>query len=148
MIEATLGCLEACRTAWGAATGTEEMEEADMGGGVSVFGVCITLRILEVVFLIGEPFGMVVGVGGMEVLLDALVLEPVSDGVERVPRREEQVLELLADGRSNAEIAARLYITEGTAKTHVKHVLRKVGVSNRSEAGALHRGTRPGRRAG
>ena len=39
LMEATLGCLEACRTAWGAITGTAEMEEAEIGGGVSVLGV-------------------------------------------------------------------------------------------------------------
>jgi DNA-binding CsgD family transcriptional regulator len=56
-------------------------------------------------------------------------------------RREEQVLQLLADGRTNVEIAARLYITESTAKTHVKHVLRKLGATNRAQAGALYRGS-------
>lgn len=58
---------------------------------------------------------------------------------EGLTRREEQVFALLGDGISNAEIADRLYITEGTAKTHVKHVLRKVGAENRAHAGALHR---------
>lgn len=53
--------------------------------------------------------------------------------------REEQVLGLIADGYTNAEIAERLYITESTAKTHVKHVLRKLGVGNRAQAAALHR---------
>jgi DNA-binding CsgD family transcriptional regulator/GAF domain-containing protein len=54
-------------------------------------------------------------------------------------RREEQVLALLGEGATNAQIGARLYITEGTAKTHVKHVLRKLAVENRAQAGALVR---------
>ncbi|MGY0541471.1 LuxR C-terminal-related transcriptional regulator [Nocardioides sp. YJ-D4] len=54
-------------------------------------------------------------------------------------RREEEVLELVASGLSNADIADRLYISEGTAKTHVKNVLHKLGVENRIQAGALYR---------
>jgi DNA-binding CsgD family transcriptional regulator/GAF domain-containing protein len=53
-------------------------------------------------------------------------------------RREEQVLQLVAGGLSNAQIAARLYVTEGTAKTHVKNVLRKLGAENRVQAGAMY----------
>lgn len=48
--------------------------------------------------------------------------------------REAQVLELMAEGRSNAAIAAKLVISEGTVKQHVKHVLRKLGATNRVEA--------------
>lgn len=54
-------------------------------------------------------------------------------------RLEEQVFALLGEGVTNAEIGDRLYIAEGTAKTHVKHVLRKVGADNRAQAGALFR---------
>lgn len=59
-------------------------------------------------------------------------------------RREEQVFALLGEGASNAEIGDRLYITESTAKTHVKHLLRKVGAENRAQAGALFRTDRGG----
>jgi DNA-binding CsgD family transcriptional regulator len=54
-------------------------------------------------------------------------------------RREEQVLELVARGLTNSQIGDRLYITEGTAKSHVKSVLRKLEVSNRTEAAAIYR---------
>jgi LuxR family transcriptional regulator, regulator of acetate metabolism len=53
---------------------------------------------------------------------------------ELLTRREVEVLELLAKGASNLAIAERLYIAEGTAKSHVKRILRKLGVSNRAEA--------------
>ncbi|WUV13262.1 LuxR C-terminal-related transcriptional regulator [Amycolatopsis sp. NBC_01488] len=49
-------------------------------------------------------------------------------------RRELDVLRLLVRGRTNTEIAAELFVSPGTVKTHVKHVLRKLGVANRAEA--------------
>jgi len=51
--------------------------------------------------------------------------------------REVQILELVAEGLGNGDIAARLVISEGTVKQHVKHVLRKLGARNRVEAVSL-----------
>jgi len=51
--------------------------------------------------------------------------------------RELEVLRLLAAGHTNAAIAADLYISGKTVDTHVSHVLRKLGVSRRTEAAAL-----------
>jgi DNA-binding CsgD family transcriptional regulator len=48
--------------------------------------------------------------------------------------RERQILVLLAEGASNAQIADRLVIGEATVKTHVGHILRKLEASNRTEA--------------
>ncbi|MDY7105963.1 MAG: response regulator transcription factor [Actinomycetota bacterium] len=48
--------------------------------------------------------------------------------------REAAVLRALADGRSNAEIAATLHISAETVKTHVKRVLTKLGVRDRTQA--------------
>ncbi|MFG3252765.1 LuxR C-terminal-related transcriptional regulator [Streptomyces sp. NPDC048172] len=58
--------------------------------------------------------------------------------------RELEVLEQLALGRRNREIAAALHISESTVKFHVTNILSKLGVSSRGEAAALARGTRPG----
>jgi DNA-binding NarL/FixJ family response regulator len=55
--------------------------------------------------------------------------------------REEEVLELLALGLSNAAIAQRLFISEKTAGHHVSHILAKLGVRNRTQA-ATHAATR------
>jgi DNA-binding NarL/FixJ family response regulator len=49
-------------------------------------------------------------------------------------RRELEVLELMASGASNAEIAQLLTIAVGTVKSHVKHILRKLRAANRAEA--------------
>ena len=54
--------------------------------------------------------------------------------LESLTPREEEVLELLADGLSNKAIATTLKISEHTAKFHVASVLAKLGVSNRAEA--------------
>ncbi|GLF94818.1 AAA family ATPase [Streptomyces yaizuensis] len=51
--------------------------------------------------------------------------------------REEDVLRLVADGRSNRQIAEALYISPKTASVHVSNILAKLGVSGRGEAAAL-----------
>ena len=48
--------------------------------------------------------------------------------------RELEVLGMVAEGASNAEIAGRLVIGDATVQSHVKHILRKLGVRNRTEA--------------
>jgi DNA-binding CsgD family transcriptional regulator len=48
--------------------------------------------------------------------------------------REREVLELLRKGLSNKEIGRSLWITESTAKVHVRHILEKLGVRTRTEA--------------
>jgi DNA-binding CsgD family transcriptional regulator len=53
---------------------------------------------------------------------------------EELTRRELEVLTMLAEGATNAGIAQRLVVSEGTVKTHVKHIFRKLGVQNRSQA--------------
>ncbi|GAA3019923.1 response regulator transcription factor [Streptosporangium longisporum] len=45
--------------------------------------------------------------------------------------RELDIVSLVADGRTNPEIGAELYITPGTVKTHLAHIQRKLGVRNR-----------------
>ena len=53
---------------------------------------------------------------------------------EPLTERELEVLRLLAQGKSNKEIAARLVITERTVKFHVSSIMGKLGAGNRTEA--------------
>jgi len=56
---------------------------------------------------------------------------------EQLTRREREVLELIAAGRSNKRIALELGIAEKTVKTHVGHLLAKLGVADRTQAALL-----------
>jgi DNA-binding NarL/FixJ family response regulator len=66
---------------------------------------------------------------------------------ERLTPREREVLQSMATGAANAEIAAQLCLAEGTVKNHVSHILDKLGAHNRAHAvrlaaewGLLHDG--------
>lgn len=67
--------------------------------------------------------------------------------LERLSPREREVLEALADGGTNKEIAIRLGISPGTVKTHVERLIGKLGVRDRTQAAILAVEHRGGRRA-
>lgn len=55
--------------------------------------------------------------------------------IEPLSERELEVLQLIADGLTNPEIASKLYLTLNTVKVHSRNIYSKLGVSNRTEAG-------------
>jgi DNA-binding CsgD family transcriptional regulator len=69
------------------------------------------------------------------------VAAPSSDVADQLglTAREREVLELVAAGRTNRQIADALFISTKTASVHVSNILAKLGVSNRAEAGAAAR---------
>ena len=56
------------------------------------------------------------------------------DSQDLLTPRERQILQLLADGMSNAEVAAKLYISQETVKSHVRHILAKLDLRDRPQA--------------
>jgi DNA-binding NarL/FixJ family response regulator len=64
---------------------------------------------------------------------------------QELTRREKEVLEGIASGRSNLEIGRMLFITEGTVKAHINSILGKLGVGDRTQATitAIQRGLIP-----
>jgi DNA-binding NarL/FixJ family response regulator len=67
-------------------------------------------------------------------LRQPVLAPPGSKPLHQLTTREREVLELIAHGLSNSEIAARLYLTEATVKTHVAHIYRKLGLRDRAQA--------------
>ena len=75
-----------------------------------------------------------------------LIAPAVKNLIQSLPRpmektplssREVEVLELIARGKSNAAIAADLFIAPRTAATHIEHILSKLGAANRAQAAVL-----------
>jgi DNA-binding NarL/FixJ family response regulator len=68
---------------------------------------------------------------------------PDNELLHGLSTRERQVLDLIADGRSNGAIAAELGLTEATVKSYVTTLLGKLGVRNRVQAALIVRQSRP-----
>ena len=96
-----------------------------------------------------QLLGAIRTVAAGDALLSPSVTKRVIDQFSRLPRheppeelaelteREREVLALIAEGRSNSEIGKALFISETTVKTHVTHVLQKLGLRDRVQAVVL-----------
>jgi DNA-binding NarL/FixJ family response regulator len=75
-------------------------------------------------------------------LADFASAQTANDHIEALNERETEVLELLAQGARNKEIAERLFIVPRTVEYHLANIYAKLGVSNRTEAAriAIERG--------
>jgi DNA-binding NarL/FixJ family response regulator len=67
-------------------------------------------------------------------VLAALTEPPASDLPDGLTPREVEVLQLIAEGLTNAEIAERLVVSAATVKSHVNHIFAKAGVRDRAQA--------------
>ena len=56
---------------------------------------------------------------------------------EILTAREREILQLLADGMSNADVAEKLFISQETVKSHVRHILSKLEADTRTQAVAI-----------
>ena len=59
------------------------------------------------------------------------------DGTDVLTAREREILQLLADGMSNADVAGQLFISQETVKSHVRHILTKLEADTRTQAVAI-----------
>jgi DNA-binding NarL/FixJ family response regulator len=59
------------------------------------------------------------------------------EGTDMLTAREREILQLLADGMSNADVATKLFISQETVKSHVRHILTKLEADTRTHAVAI-----------
>jgi DNA-binding NarL/FixJ family response regulator len=87
-----------------------------VAAGDALLSPSVTRRLIEAFARAGPPRG------------------PTRERVEWLTERETEVLALVAQGLSNAEIAAHLVVAEQTVKTHVSRILAKLGLRDRTQA--------------
>jgi DNA-binding NarL/FixJ family response regulator len=146
--EATLlcGCVRALltldRDASSAAMTMADVFRTGMAKGVVdplVFAFRIDDRLAS---LLGEDEALRPALTDLMAIVDATGLEqsPVPrrthpfEDADTLTKREREVLEFVAEGKTNLEIATRLFLTPGTVKVHVRSILRKLGLRSRTEA--------------
>jgi DNA-binding NarL/FixJ family response regulator len=79
-------------------------------------------------------------VAGGESFIDPALMPAFLMGKDReemLTAREREILQLLADGMSNADVAQRLFISQETVKSHVRHILAKLEADTRTHAVAI-----------
>ena len=79
-------------------------------------------------------------VAGGETFVDPALMPNLiqgRDGGDSLTQREREILQLLADGMSNADVAQQLFISQETVKSHVRHILVKLEADTRTQAVAI-----------
>lgn len=99
----------------------------------------VGVREAEIALSTFEQLGATREADAMAALLRSVgvrVARAAPKGLPLLTRREREVLDLLGEGLSNPAISARLYVSRRTVEHHVSSVLRKLGLTSRSEAAA------------
>jgi len=100
-----------------------------LAGAVSLIFVIVVLRLLSVASRQPKYRGQ----GAAPVAVSAAELGTLDNQLQRLTKRERQVAELVAEGRSAREIARHLHIGRRTVETHVARTYAKLGITSRVE---------------
>jgi len=74
---------------------------------------------------------------GQRVIDPGLAVAAVADGVSPLSSREREILAIAATGATAAQVARRLFLSEGTVRNHLSAAIQKIGASNRTEAARI-----------
>jgi DNA-binding NarL/FixJ family response regulator len=109
--------------------------DAALVAGASAY-VVKTAHPEDLASAVRQAFSHSVYLAGRRVTAPAAAAEApaASDDSPGLTRRELEILRLVADGHSNAQLARMLWVTEQTVKFHLSNIYRKLDVSNRTEA--------------
>ena len=109
----------------------ETRHSVELLGSGDGFGYLLKDRVLDVEDFLEAAERVARGGSALDPAVVAALVTPASrdDPLRELTPREREVLALIAEGRSNASIARRLWLTEKTVETHVRSILLKLGVS-------------------
>jgi len=139
-----MGGVEACKLIHASAPDirivvlTSFSDDDEVFGALSAGAVAYLMKDISPDALVRTVKGVAAG----QTVLDAAIAQRVLDGprpattadLELLSPREHEVLQLMAQGLTNRQIAARLWISEPTVKTHVSHILAKLEQPDRTQA--------------
>jgi len=112
---------------------TEHIEAAIAAGAIAY--VVKTAHPEDVAAAIRQAFEHSIYLAGMPLLSrPAAAPQPEPATAPGLTRREREILQLVAEGYSNAQLAKMLWVTEQTIKFHLSNIYRKLDVANRTEA--------------
>jgi DNA-binding NarL/FixJ family response regulator len=106
---------------------THAVELVALGG----FGYLLKDRVLEVDEFLATAERVAAGGSALDPMVVANLVTPADTGpVGRLSERERDVLELMAQGLTNAAIAHRLVVSERTVEAHIRHILTKLDITD------------------
>jgi DNA-binding NarL/FixJ family response regulator len=107
--------------------------ETAFEGGVAAY-VLKTAQQADLALAVRQAFDHSIFFAGQQVETATDVRSDAAEAVELTPR-ELEILQLVAEGHSNGDLARMLWVTEQTIKFHLSNIYRKLDVANRTEAG-------------